>query len=400
VILSTRRLADGIEVIAAIDYDESLVNEAARHGAPAAHDESAHVERAPAPAAIPPPLAAIAPRPEPAPAPLPPPLAPAQPRTEAPAVAPLIASATRETAHLREELGSLRAMLETQLSSLAWNDMERRQPLQARVLREMTRIGIDADVSRALVAELPAQLNEAQARYLPLGLLTRNLKVSGRALADGPAVTALVGPTGVGKTTTVAKLAARAVLQLGADQVALVSTDHYRIGAAAQLEHYGRLLGVRVYPAYDAESLRKVLELLRDRHTVLIDTAGIAASDPRLVQQMEIFANAGDLRVCLVLAANAQAQALDAAVAAYQPLKPCSCILTKLDEAPNLGGALSVLIRQRLALDFTTDGQRVPEDIAMADARKLVCRAAQSSRGTEADDSVLAERFGLAAAGA
>jgi flagellar biosynthesis protein FlhF len=331
---------------------------------------------------------------------LPPPLAPAQPRTEAPAVAPLIASATRETAHLREELGSLRAMLETQLSSLAWNDMERRQPLQARVLREMTRIGIDADVSRALVAELPAQLNEAQARYLPLGLLTRNLKVSGRALADGPAVTALVGPTGVGKTTTVAKLAARAVLQLGADQVALVSTDHYRIGAAAQLEHYGRLLGVRVYPAYDAESLRKVLELLRDRHTVLIDTAGIAASDPRLVQQMEIFANAGDLRVCLVLAANAQAQALDAAVAAYQPLKPCSCILTKLDEAPNLGGALSVLIRQRLALDFTTDGQRVPEDIAMADARKLVCRAAQSSRGTEADDSVLAERFGLAAAGA
>ena len=402
VILSTRRLADGIEVIAAIDYDESLVSEAARHGVaptPAADESPQAAAPAPVPAAAitPPPMAVVAPRPALAPAPLPPPLAP---RAETPAVAPLIEGAARETAHLREELGSLRAMLETQLSSLAWNDLERRQPLQARVLRDMTRIGIDADVSRALVAELPAQLNEAQARYLPLGLLTRNLKVSGRALADGPAVTALVGPTGVGKTTTIAKLAAQAVLQLGADQVALVSTDHYRIGAAAQLEHYGRLLGVRVYPAYDAESLRKVLELLRDRHTVLIDTAGIAASDPRLVQQMEIFANAGDLRVCLVLAANAQAQALDAAVAAYQALKPCSCILTKLDEAPNLGGALSVLIRQRLALDFTTDGQRVPEDIAMADARKLVCRAAQSSRGTEADDSVLAERFGLAVAGA
>ncbi|MEO7072038.1 MAG: flagellar biosynthesis protein FlhF [Rhodanobacter sp.] len=404
VILSTRRLAEGIEVIAAIDYDESLVNEASRHGAPAVAADNTH-ERARPPAlaladAAPQPLAAVAPRPAFVPAPLPPPLPPPHVEAMAPAVAPLIEGATRETAHLREELGSLRAMLEIQLSSLAWNDRERRQPLQARVLRDMTRIGIEADVSRALVAEMPAQMNEAQARYLPLGLLTRNLKVTGRALADGPSVTALVGPTGVGKTTTIAKLAARAVLQLGADQVALVSTDHYRIGAAAQLEHYGRLLGVRVYPAYDAESLRKVLELLRDRHTVLIDTAGIAASDPRLVQQIEIFANAGDLRVCLVLAANAQAQSLEAAVAAYQTLKPCSCILTKLDEAPNLGGALSVLIRQRLPLDFTTDGQRVPEDIAMADARKLVCRAAQSSRGTETDDSVLAERFGLAVEGA
>jgi flagellar biosynthesis protein FlhF len=104
------------------------------------------------------------------------------------------------------------------------------------------------------------------------------------------------------------------------------------------------------------------------------------------------------LRVCLVLAANAQAQALDEAVRAYQPLRPSACVLTKLDEAPNLGGALSALIRQRLPLDYTTDGQRVPEDIAVADARKLVCRAAQPVRGAEPDDSVMAERFGLAVA--
>src|SRR3546814_4545090 len=99
-------------------------------------------------------------------------------------------------------------------------------------------------------------------------MLSRSLAVSGRGLSgDDGGVTALVGPTGVGKTTTIAKLAARAVMRQGADQVALVSTDHYRIGAAAQLEHYGRLLGVRVYPAYDAESLRKVLEMLHGRHT-------------------------------------------------------------------------------------------------------------------------------------
>jgi flagellar biosynthesis protein FlhF len=301
---------------------------------------------------------------------------------------------------MRSELGSLREMLEVQLSSLAWNDMERRQPLRARVLREMTRLGIEADVARQLLVELPEQINAEQARYLPLGMLSRSLTVSGRGLSDGQGITALVGPTGVGKTTTIAKLAARAVLHRGAEQVALISTDHYRIGAAAQLEHYGRLLGVRVYPAYDAESLRKVLELLRDRHTVLIDTAGVAGSDPRLAQQMDILSDAGELRACLVLAANAQSQSLDEAVRAYLPLKPNACILTKLDEAPNLGGALSVLIRHRLPLDYTTDGQRVPEDIAAADARVLVCRAAQSLKGQVPDDSLMAERFGLAVANA
>ncbi len=287
-----------------------------------------------------------------------------------------------------------------QLSSLAWNDLERRQPMQARVLREMTRLGIEADVARRLVAELPEQINAEQARYLPLGMLSRSLLVSGRDLADVEGITALVGPTGVGKTTTIAKLAARTVLRHGADQVALVSTDHYRIGAAAQLEHYGRLLGVRVYPAYDADSLRKVLELLRGRHTVLIDTAGVAGSDSRLSQQMEIFSGAGDVRACLVLAANAQSQSLEEAVQAYLPLQPKACILTKLDEAPSLGGALSVLIRHRLSLDYTTDGQRVPEDIASADARILVCRAAQSLKSRAPDDALMAERFGLAMASA
>lgn len=397
VILSTRRMEDGIEVIAAIDYDEALMREASRHGAPA--EGTTPVEKKDE--ALPPKLpvaateavapAARAPRRSVAPV----------PAAVESGMRPLMEQAAQDTAQLRSELGSMREMLEMQLSSLAWNDMERRQPLRARVLREMTRLGIEADVARALVDELPDQINAEQARYLPLGMLSRHLTVSGRGLAgDDGGVTALVGPTGVGKTTTIAKLAARAVMRHGADQVALVSTDHYRIGAAAQLEHYGRLLGVRVYPAYDAESLRKVLEMLRSRHTVLIDTAGVAGSDPRLNQQMEILADASDLRACLVLAANAQSQSLDEAVRAYLPLKPQACILTKLDEAPNLGGALSVLIRHRLPLDYTTDGQRVPEDIATADARVLVCRAAQSLRTPAPDDGVMAERFGLAVASA
>jgi len=410
VILSTRRMEDGIEVIAAIDYDEALVREAARHGAPTAPPPAPEAKEAKAePAPLAAPAQASAPVAPAKPSVPPPPPAPRRPHTaaapgaavaaEPPAVHPLMERAARDTAQLRSELGDLRAMLELQLSSLAWNDMERRQPLRARILRELTRLGIEADVARTLVAELPERLNADQARYLPLGMLSRSLAVSGRPLCDDDrGVVALVGPTGVGKTTTIAKLAARAVMRHSAGRVALVSTDHYRIGAAAQLEHYGRLLGVQVYPAYDARSLGKVLEMLAGRHTVLIDTAGMAGSDPRLSQQLEILADTGELRSCLVLAANAQTSSLEDAVRAYRALKPHACILTKLDEAPKLGGALSVLIRNRLPLDYVTDGQRVPEDIATADARVLVCRAAQSLKNELPDDDLMAERFGLAVA--
>jgi flagellar biosynthesis protein FlhF len=484
VILSTRRLAEGIEIIAALDYDEALVREAARHGVPAAASDEAPapavkastpvMEDAPSPrlwrrqtasavAAQPAPEVPVAAariesavqptvaRPAPPRAPATPPAraeapvapratppvaaartAPAAPGTAAtstpaitpapvarPAAAPsaeepvpmhpAVERAMQDTARMRAELGSLREMLEMQLSSLAWNDMERRHPLRARVLREFTRLGIDADVARQLADDLPEQISAEQARYLPLGLLSRNVAISGRGDSDGGMI-ALVGPTGVGKTTTIAKLAARAVVRHGAANVALVSTDNYRIGAAAQLEHYGRLLGVRVYPADDAASLRQVLEMLKGKHTVLIDTAGVSGTDPRLEQQMDVLNEVAHsdsiaLRISLVLAANAQAQSLEEAVRAYMPLTPASVVFTKLDEAPSLGGALSVLIRHKLPLDYTTDGQRVPEDLAVADARVLVLRAAHVLKTSAAtapalDDSALAERFGFAVASA
>lgn len=486
VILSTRRLPDGIEIIAAVDYDEALIREAARHGVvpvaevpaliapvapvnppapavessplsrlwrramPAPHgealeaDASAAASGSRAHGVLPPETSSVVAQDDaptkridaleesprdaapsdiaaamtaasfshgPAastPAPLITTVKPAHPEA-APSTPlhPMMEQAMQETIRMRAEMGSMRELLELQLSSLAWNDLERRQPLRARVLREMTRLGIDADVARKLADELPEKLSPEQARYLPLGLLTRSVRITDAdQLAQG-GVTALVGPTGVGKTTTIAKLAARAVMRHGVGEVALISTDHYRIGAAAQLEHYGRLLGVRVYPADDAESLREVLQMLRGKHTVLIDTAGVSGTDPRLASQMEILKQVADsegsaLRACMVLAANAQSQSLEEAMRAYLPLNLHSCILTKLDEAPSLGGALSVLVRHRLSLDYTTDGQRVPEDIADADARSLVLRAATALKNPAfvADDGLMAERFGLAVASA
>ncbi|WP_233840694.1 flagellar biosynthesis protein FlhF [Dyella sp. 2HG41-7] len=415
VILSTRRLEEGIEIIAAVDYDEALMREAARINAPTPEAAKPPVKEvakdAPkervkeivkeTPKEV---VKTVAKETRAATPPPPPPLP--LPSNEIAALQPMLEQNALETARMRNELGGLRQLLEQQLSSLAWNDMERRSPMRARVLRDMSRLGIDTDVSRQLIDELPEDINVDQARYLPLGLLSRSLKVSGRGLADVCGVTALVGPTGVGKTTTIAKLAACAVMHHGPAKVALVSTDHYRIGAAAQLEHYGRLLGVRVYPAYDAAGLAQTLHLLRDHHTVLVDTAGVSGNDARLQQQMDVLRDAAaqgatQLRACLVLAANAQSTALDESVRAYLPLQPSACIATKLDEAPSLGGLLSVLIRHRIPLDCTTDGQRVPEDISAADARVLVCRAAQQQRrlGPAGEDLDMADRFGLAVAG-
>ncbi|WP_036111230.1 MULTISPECIES: flagellar biosynthesis protein FlhF [Luteibacter] len=425
VILSTRRLDDGIEIIAALDYDEALVREAGfgvdlppreREEAPIRarrdNDFAARIDQAKAATA-----AAVERVTRGAPAPAAPQVAnPNAPQRQSSAalaasVADVVRAATVAPNHnansdaavngVRAEINSLREMLEVQLSTLAWNQMDRDQPLRARVLREMTRLGIDGDVARALCAELPPGMTAEQARYLPLGILSRNIRTSGRnADTAGSAVTALVGTTGVGKTTTIAKLAARAVLRHGASNVALISADQYRIGAGAQLEHYGRLLGVRVYNAHDAQSLRNVLLQLRGKHTVLIDTAGLAGNDPKLQQQFDTLRAMTEVRVCLVLAANAQAQAIDNAIRAYAPLAPQTAILTKLDEAPLIGGALSAVIRHGLPLDYSTDGQRVPEDIASADARKLVCLAAQlvKQRTDEPDDAILADRFGFSTA--
>jgi len=422
VILSTRRLDEGVEIIAAVDYDEALVREAARSGEPLPTEIRVVREEAPLPPRLPArarraspppaaPVAAPAPAPAPAaaarvaPAPVAPTLVSVPPITAAPAepapLHPMVEQAALDTARMRAELGSLRELLESHgfagversaaPASIAWPRAARHDAHRHRTRRGAPARRRTAGPPQRRPGALPAA-GRAQPPARHHRLRRRRQRRRGRPGR----------PTGVGKTTTIAKLAARAVLRHGASQVALVSTDHYRIGAAAQLEHYGRLLGTRVFPAHDAESLREVLDVLRGRRVVLVDTAGVAGSDPRLEQQMQLLRAAGELRTCLVLAANAQAQAIDDMVRAFLPQQPQACILTKLDEAPSLGGALSALIRHRLPLDYTTDGQRVPEDLATADARVLVCRAAQvlKSNAPAVDEGYMAERFGMAMAGA
>ncbi len=355
-----------------------------------------------APAPVAPPVEAVAPTPTPVPAPVaaapaPAPVVAAAPAAPTPAAAPATpANPANDPAYQRmqRELSQLRQLLEAQLSSLAWNDMDRRQPLRTQVLRDMTRLGIEPDVAIDIVEDLPADMTPDQSRYLPLGLLSRRLTIGGKDFADQGGAIALVGPTGSGKTTTIAKLAARHAEKYGRDQVALICTDDYRIGAQDQLLQYGRLLGVQAYTARNGAELSKLLVHLADRRLVLIDTPGMNHRDERLVSVLDTLrANVTRVRSLLVLAANTQAAALEESLRTYSDLDPSGCVLTKLDETPTLGPAVSILIRHALALHYTTDGQRVPQDIAVADARRVVCRIANPTVAAVADELAMADRF-------
>ena len=298
---------------------------------------------------------------------------------------------------VNEELRTLRRMLETQLATLAWNDLSRRAPVQTELLKQLTVLGLAQDLAAELVAQLPARLELAEAHRLSLALIARRISVIDERWLDAGGVVAMVGATGVGKTTLIAKVAARWLLRHGPRDIALISTDSIRIGAQEQIHTLGRLLGVPAYATDGPGELPQLLDHLDDKRLVLIDTAGYSQRDPRLGEELATLAGASDrLETSLVVSAASQAGAIEEAVERFAPAQPRSCVLTKLDEATSLGGSLSMLIRSQLPLAYVTDGQRVPEDISPARAHQLVARAVELPRkaGAEADEDLLRRRFG------
>jgi Mrp family chromosome partitioning ATPase len=189
-------------------------------------------------------------------------------------------------------------------------------------------------------------------------------------------VFALVGPTGVGKTTSTAKLAARCVMRHGPEKLALITTDAYRIGGHEQLRIYGKILGVMVHSVKDEADLRIALKELKNKHTVLIDTVGVSQRDQMVAEQVAMLSGAGtDVKRLLCLNATATGETLNEVVRAYQGSGLAGCIMTKLDEAATIGNVLDVVIRQKLNLFYIANGQRVPEDLHLADPQLLIDRA-------------------------
>lgn len=322
---------------------------------------------------------------------LPPPPAPTvAPRSEmdtAPAVAfkrrlvERVAVPSADTAQLAQsvigEIKAMQAKLESQLADIVWRDLPGRDPSAAAVMRDMLGAGFSATLARELMESLPkSDVDQAQA-WMRTTLMKRlDIMQSEADLLDGGGVFALMGPTGAGKTTTTAKLAARFVVRHGADKLALLTTDSYRIGGHEQLRIYGKILGVSVHAVRDAADLRLALSELRNKHTVLIDTVGMSQRDRAVAEQVEMLYQAGKpIKRLLLLNATSHGETLNEVVQAYQTRGLDGCILTKVDEAASLGPALDCAIRHQLRVHYLATGQRVPEDLHLANRQYLIHRA-------------------------
>lgn len=282
------------------------------------------------------------------------------------------------TADILREMKSLRSLLEGQLAGLAWNDLKRRDPIKLDVTRRMLSAGFSPTVTKQLVDKAPETNDAAKTLKWVRAALGHNLKAAAAAdeIVERGGVYALVGPTGVGKTTTVAKLAARCTLRHGAHKLALVTTDSYRIGAHEQLKIYGKILNVPVFSIKDETELQLTLNDLQHKHLVLIDTVGMGQRDRRLAEQIALLCSGQQtVKRILLLGATSHGSTLEDVVRAYRGEGMEGCIVTKVDEALNLGAVLDVMIRHRLPLHYVTNGQRVPEDLHLANSSYLIDRA-------------------------
>ena len=390
VMLSSRKLPNGVEVIAAVDYDDSLLG-----GGAAAHskaeeastvqlDEYELAARRLKNADKAAPAAAAAPAPTPAPAPV---------AAPAPAVDPTAESS------VALEIKDLRRLLETQLASLAWSDLNRQAPVRARLLRELAKLGVDATLAAELADEVPPTANYQEAMRLVVRRFGERLPLVTWDMADEGGVFAIVGPTGVGKTTSIAKIAARFVLRHSVEQLGLVSTDTYRIGARQQLNNFARILRAPMHVAENAADLRRVLDGFAHKKLVLIDTAGMSQRDVRLANQFATLKVEGHaVRTVLALSAGADRACLAEAAKVFKAASPEALIVTKLDEAAALGGVLSLSIGGGLPVAYFSDGQRVPEDLHRAAPKRfwLLQNALKlaANGATTPDENELAEAFG------
>lgn len=284
---------------------------------------------------------------------------------------------TEELEGMREEMNSIRRLLEHQVSGLMWQEVERREPLRAMLIKRLERMGVSLDLADQLACYIPEDTQPQKAWKALLGLVSDQVPVVKQDILKRGGVVALLGPTGVGKTTTVAKLAARAAMEFGSDNVALVTTDTYRIGAHEQLSIYGRIMGCPVRVAKDSKELADVIYQLRNRRLILVDTAGMGQRDVRLSEQLDtLMQESGEvIHSYLVLPATAQRKVLQETIEHFRRIPLSGCIMTKLDECLSLGEFVSVVVQNSLPVAYIANGQRVPEDIVIAQPKYMVAKA-------------------------
>ena len=286
------------------------------------------------------------------------------------------------------ELSALKDMIEERFNTLAWLGSSKQNPIQSNLMLKLIRAGYSPAMARAVLERVPTDAGAPEAVRWVMDVLTRNLKVAapGAGLCDEGGVISLIGATGVGKTTTAAKLAAQCVQQFGASSVGLITLDTYRVSGYEQLRAYGRMLGVVAHLAHDRAALKDLLALLENKRMVIVDTAGLGQRDQRIQDMLEVL-DMPKVKKCLVLNAGAHGDTIDDVLTSFKASTLHGVVLSKVDEAVKLGPSLDALIRHQVVLRGVANGQRVPEDWQNPEAAALV-RMSLGTDGKSAYDPV------------
>ncbi|HEY9094946.1 MAG TPA: flagellar biosynthesis protein FlhF [Hydrogenophaga sp.] len=310
---------------------------------------------------------------------------------EAEPAAPLVKPVPTTNGGMSTEISALKDMIEERFSTLAWMGASKQNPIQSQLMMKLIRSGYSPSMSRAVLERVPAGSSPAQAVRWIQDVLIRNLKMptTGASLCDEGGVVALVGVTGVGKTTTAAKLAAQCVKTYGEGSVGLITLDNYRVSGYEQLRAYGRMMGVVAHLAHDRAALKDLLNLLSSKRMVIVDTAGLGQRDQRIQDMFDVL-DMPKIKKTLVVNAGAHGDTLDDVFTAFRASKLHGVVLSKVDEAVKLGPALDALIRHQVVLRGVANGQRVPEDWQAPDAHALV-RMSMASEGKSPYDPLASE---------
>ncbi len=302
---------------------------------------------------------------------------------------------------IKDELAGLKNIMEAPLMQFSWGETGRVRPLYASLLKQLMGLGLSSKLSQSIAKKLAEEGLSKQSWGESLSYLSKLLPVNQKDIISTGGIVSLVGPTGVGKTTTIAKLAAHFALKYGRKGVTLITTDNYRIGAHEQLRSYGRILGIPVHVASDSGELKKLLIDVKqngsEHQLTLIDTAGVSQKDINLTEQITSLEVDGiDIKNYLVLSATGQMNLQNEVVNAFSMVNLSGCVITKTDEAASLGEVISVTIEHNLPVSYICNGQKVPDDIHQANGRSLVQEAVtlMKNLNQSLSDEELAYTFG------
>ena len=343
-----------------------------------------HVEPAPAPAV--------------APMPAPPPVA-----KRAPISADTLSLQTDDSSNqiqgMQQELQAMRELMTQQLSVMGWGNVARHQPARVNLLTRLHHMGLGTDLALKLCDSVDAAADPKTNWRDALAMLQAQIPESREDMVEHGGVFALVGATGVGKTTAIAKLAAHCAMRHGKQSVALISTDNMRVGAREQLRSFAAILDVPLVFCESPEQLEREVQRLRERKLVLIDTAGLSVKDPRMGQNLAQIRRVKTIQPLLTLPANGQLGVLEQTCRVFSNCDPVGCIVSKVDEAYSMGAVMTKVVEYKIPLTWFGTGQRVPEDLTRASAAGMM----RLSLGTEAlrkptalDADELASHFGQA----